>query len=188
MNWKELFIEHRKQIGEGQRFIVDYKNNTGKALMLSCDGIENFNEYEVYLVDNRLKQFHDLKKEKSVLLPYFVKSGTVEMLIGNGKFIDQKRSELIPDEFSLYQNYPNPFNPVTIIRYSIPEDALVNLKVYDITGKMIKELENSNEEAGEHELIFNASDIASGVYLYKIDAKGRSGKNYSQSKKLSVLK
>ncbi|RPI18095.1 MAG: T9SS C-terminal target domain-containing protein [Ignavibacteriae bacterium] len=71
-------------------------------------------------------------------------------------------------EFKLSQNYPNPFNPVTLIEYSIPVQGKVELKIYDILGKEVKTLVNEFKEAGTHNVMFNASELASGVYFYKI--------------------
>jgi hypothetical protein len=188
VNWKELFVEFRKQIGEGQRFELKYKNNTGKSLTLSVLGTENFEGQEIYLLDCRLNQLHNLKIEKIILLPAFVAKGTFEILIGNNNYIDKTKRELVPLEFSLYQNYPNPFNPVTTIKYSIPEDAFISLQIFVITGKKIRNLENSYKEAGYHEAEFNASDVASGLYLYKLEARSKDGRIYSDSKKMSLVK
>lgn len=76
----------------------------------------------------------------------------------------------IPDEYSINQNFPNPFNPLTIIKFGIPEDNFVSIKIYDITGKEIAELLNDFKKAGRYEVKFNASAFASGVYYYKITA------------------
>jgi hypothetical protein len=76
----------------------------------------------------------------------------------------------IPAEFMLCQNYPNPFNPETTIRYHLPTDGLVNLTVYDIAGKLVSEMVDGWRHAGVHEVTFDASDLASGIYFYRIEA------------------
>ena len=68
------------------------------------------------------------------------------------------------------ENYPNPFNPSTKISYSIKEEGLVTLKVYDILGKEIATLVNENKPAGIYEVEFNASALPSGMYIYKIQS------------------
>ncbi|TKJ36569.1 hypothetical protein CEE37_14915 [candidate division LCP-89 bacterium B3_LCP] len=76
----------------------------------------------------------------------------------------------IPEEFSLGQNYPNPFNPATVLNYKLPVSSLVNLTVYDISGREVAKLVNGWRDAGVHETIFNASELASGIYLYHLEA------------------
>ncbi len=85
--------------------------------------------------------------------------------------------------FSLNQNYPNPFNPATQIEYSIPGDGFVRLNVYNALGQKVAELVNGMEKAGTHAKIFNAENLASGVYYYKLESGG-----YSAVKKLMLLK
>ena len=86
-------------------------------------------------------------------------------------------------DFKLEQNYPNPFNPVTKIRYSIPKSNLVTLKVYDVLGKEVSTLVDQYLLAGEYEVKFDASNLPSGVYIYKL-----SSGNYIKAKKLILLK
>ncbi len=76
-------------------------------------------------------------------------------------------------EFSLSQNFPNPFNPSTTILYSIPEDGLVTLRVFDASGRVAAELVNSTKHAGAHSVTFDASNLASGVYFYRLEAGSR---------------
>ena len=85
-----------------------------------------------------------------------------------------------PGNFILYQNYPNPFNPTTIIKYAIPEMENVELKVFDILGREVKMLVNETENAGYYEVQFNADNLASGVYYYRLQA----GKNTKSGKML----
>ena len=85
--------------------------------------------------------------------------------------------------YALNQNYPNPFNPSTEISYSIPEKSFVSLKVYNVLGKEIASLVNNQEEAGIHQINFNAANLSSGMYFYTI----RAG-NFTATKKLMLLK
>ncbi|MCX6773263.1 MAG: T9SS type A sorting domain-containing protein, partial [Candidatus Micrarchaeota archaeon] len=75
-----------------------------------------------------------------------------------------------PAKFELLQNYPNPFNSSTIIHYSIPKDEKVVLRLYNILGQEIATPINSIEKAGQHNITFDASNLASGIYFYRIDA------------------
>ncbi len=88
-----------------------------------------------------------------------------------------------PVDFSLNQNYPNPFNPSTTIGYSIPENSFVTIKIFDVLGNEVASLVNSQMEAGEHSINFNASNLSSGIYYYQINA----GNNIA-IKKLMLLK
>ena len=76
----------------------------------------------------------------------------------------------VPKEFDLGQNYPNPFNPVTQIRYDLPKDTEVRLDVYTVTGQRVATLVNSHQQAGSHTVSFDATQLASGVYVYRIQA------------------
>ncbi|MBK9331427.1 MAG: VCBS repeat-containing protein [Ignavibacteria bacterium] len=74
----------------------------------------------------------------------------------------------IPDKYDLSQNYPNPFNPVTTINYDLPKDGIVNIKVFDMLGREMKTLVNEMKNAGYYKLTFNASDLSSGAYFYRM--------------------
>jgi len=89
----------------------------------------------------------------------------------------------VPTEFSLKQNYPNPFNPSTTINYSIKKNGLVILIVYDILGKEVAALVNENQEAANYSVNFNASNLPSGIYFYRLKSGG-----FSSTKKLILLK
>lgn len=90
---------------------------------------------------------------------------------------------LVPEKFELEQNYPNPFNPNTTIKFSIPKESQVTLLVYNMLGEKIKELKNEVMKAGYFDVVFDASNIASGVYLYRIKAG-----DFVQTKKMLLLK
>jgi subtilisin-like proprotein convertase family protein len=76
----------------------------------------------------------------------------------------------IPNKFQLYQNYPNPFNPATTVRFDLAKNSDVKIKIYDILGRDVKTLVNEFKNAGTYEVKFDASNIASGTYFYKIEA------------------
>lgn len=89
----------------------------------------------------------------------------------------------LPLDYSLDQNYPNPFNPTTIIRYAIPADDFVSIKLYDVLGNEVTTLVNEQKQAGRYEMLFNASNIASGVYYYQINSG-----SFTQTRKLVLMK
>ena len=89
----------------------------------------------------------------------------------------------IPDHFDLYNNYPNPFNPSTRIRFAVPEISNVKIEVYNLTGEKVTTLINEVKSAGYYEVNFNAVNIASGIYFYRIQAG-----DFVETKKMILLK
>ncbi|MGE5352734.1 MAG: two-component regulator propeller domain-containing protein, partial [Acidobacteriota bacterium] len=86
-------------------------------------------------------------------------------------------------DFMLSQNYPNPFNPSTTISYYLPHASLISLKLYDILGREAKTIEEGLKSAGHHKIIFNASSLPSGVYIYRLKAG-----DFIASRKLLLIK
>ncbi len=89
----------------------------------------------------------------------------------------------IPLQYGLDQNYPNPFNPSTYIKFQLPEGGNVKITVFDILGKEVASLINEKMEAGYHNVEFNASDLASGLYIYKMESG-----NFTDVKKMMLIK
>jgi hypothetical protein len=106
-----------------------------------------------------------------VLNWFGIESG-VEKLVGNN-----------PAKFALSQNYPNPFNPTTTITYSVPQRSNVTLKVYDMLGREVMNLVTGMKDKGTYEVSFDASNLASGLYIYSISAG-----SFSASRKMMLLK
>jgi len=102
---------------------------------------------------------------------------------------------LLPEKFDMHQNYPNPFNSETIIKYDLPEPSEVKLEVYNIMGQLVATLMDGIQSAGYKSVKWNGSigdskaSIASGIYIYKIKAKGRaSEEKFNKVCKLLLLK
>ncbi|MDP3147586.1 MAG: GLUG motif-containing protein [Ignavibacteria bacterium] len=89
----------------------------------------------------------------------------------------------IPERFSLAQNFPNPFNPVTTINYQLPKSGSVTLKIFDILGNEVKTLVNEQKEKGRYTVQFDASSLASGMYVYQLRAN-----DYTSTKKMILIK
>lgn len=94
----------------------------------------------------------------------------------------------IPLVYALGQNYPNPFNPATRIQFSVPGTAHVSLKVFDVLGREIVSLFDGEKSAGKYSVDFNASNLASGVYFYRIQAIGTDKSSYVDTKRLILVK
>jgi para-nitrobenzyl esterase len=97
--------------------------------------------------------------------------------------IENNNNSTLPGNFILFQNYPNPFNPTTIIRFEIPRESIVTIKLYDLLGREIKTLVNEEKTAGSYSYIFDGSSLSSGIYFYRITA----GK-FAQTKKMILMK
>ena len=89
----------------------------------------------------------------------------------------------IPKEYMLYSNYPNPFNPTTNIKFDLPKDVLVSIKIFDILGREVRTLVNDYKTAGSYTISFNGADLSSGIYYYKIKAG-----DFEQVRKMMLLK
>jgi hypothetical protein len=109
---------------------------------------------------------------------------------GTFKYSSVQSAEVaMPKEFAVSQNYPNPFNPTTTIAYQVPVDAKVIMEVYNIAGQKVSELVNQDMSAGYYTANFGASNLSSGVYIYRVVAIDKaSGNNFSSIKKMMLLK
>ncbi|UCH89846.1 MAG: T9SS type A sorting domain-containing protein [Thermoplasmata archaeon] len=83
--------------------------------------------------------------------------------------VEERGSQIIPDEFKLNQNYPNPFNPTTTISYNIPERSRVTIAIYTIAGQQIRTYDLGVQDIGNHEFLFDGTGLPSGVYLYRVE-------------------
>ncbi len=88
-----------------------------------------------------------------------------------------------PADFKLGQNYPNPFNPTTTIKYQIPEQSFVTIKVYDVLGSEVATLVNEEQPVGNYKVEFDAIILPSGVYFYKLQTN-----NFVETKKMVLMK
>ena len=92
-------------------------------------------------------------------------------------------NNIIPGEYKLSQNYPNPFNPTTKIEFALPKNGFVSIKIYDVLGREVKNLVNETKAAGYYSVDFNATDLSSGVYFYKLESNG-----FSDIKRMMLIK
>ncbi len=109
----------------------------------------------------------------------------------DGSFVYSDEIEIevnIPAQYFIEQNFPNPFNPATTINFSLPVDAKVTIRIFNALGEEINRLIDNNLTAGFHSVNFNAETLASGLYIYSIDAKGVDHTSYRSLKKMILLK
>jgi hypothetical protein len=109
-------------------------------------------------------------------------SGLILHYRRNTSSVSQTLSTL-PAMFSLGQNYPNPFNPATTINYSLPKAGNVKLTVYNTVGSKVATIVNEYKPAGSYSVKFNGTNLASGIYLYRLESG-----NYSAAKKFILMK
>jgi hypothetical protein len=109
----------------------------------------------------------------------------IQTALDNGTLVSTAVNDpiYVPGTFQLQQNYPNPFNPSTEIKYSVPEKSTVSLKVYNVLGQEVASLFQGERQAGEYSVNFNASQLASGVYFYRLEAGA-----FSITKKMILMK
>ena len=160
------------------------------------DVYENISDTTISIPSNSLDPLLNVTAQTEATFTYYVHAFDGEYSVASnlGEF-NLIRSELnteiesaIPEVFSIYQNYPNPFNPVTTLRYDLPEDALVNITVYDMMGNVVKNLVNANQSSGHKSVQWDATNnqgqsVSAGVYLYIIEAG-----EFRQTKKMILLK
>ncbi|MFZ5946656.1 MAG: LamG-like jellyroll fold domain-containing protein [Stygiobacter sp.] len=151
---------------------------SGQVLMLGRSGnaspsffkgnLDNIHVFSKALTEDEINDIYQNNKTAAIKTPVSV---------------EENINQLIPVSYALSQNYPNPFNPTTKINYSIPKPGIVTIKLYDILGKEVGVIENSFRSAGNYNVYFDASYLASGVYIYKMISG-----DFSSSKKLILLK
>ena len=127
------------------------------------DGANSFNTFSPWAID----------VDNSTVIPTPVDFSTS---------VDESISN-VPERFSLAQNYPNPFNPSTIIKYSVPENGFVRLSVYNLVGEEVSVLVSETVDAGFYEVTFNATNLPSGTYFYRLQVG-----NIVQLKKMLLMK
>lgn len=118
---------------------------------------------------------------------------TLEFLVSDKSGLTWSKSIFVqyagPATFALDQNFPNPFNPATIIQYQLPTDSRVTLKVYDMLGREVATPVNEDRPAGYYDAKWDASNVSSGVYFYRIEARPATrAQGFQQVKKLMVVK
>lgn len=177
-------------IGEDNRITLTWTtlsetNNLGFAIERSTDG-ETWEEVDFIsgagtTDEEQIYTFID--GETTIAGKYYYRLRQVDF---NGAVEYTEAIEVVvgaPAEYSLSNNYPNPFNPATSINFQLPEEGFVTLEIYNVLGQVVRSMVNTEMPAGYHQVIFNARDLASGVYIYRLQVN-----NFSASKKMLLMK
>jgi hypothetical protein len=130
-----------------------------------------------------LKQVVKTEHPKNIMEQIKIVSNDIQKIFGSNAGSKSKVQNSVPSIFKLHQSYPNPFNPTAIIKYDLPKDVKINIKVYDLLGRLVKTLVNEYKKAGYYEEKFDGANLASGVYFYRIEAG-----NFVDSKKMVLVK
>ncbi len=112
-------------------------------------------------------------------------------IIENGVVIETKEiliKSSAPSTFELFNNYPNPFNPSTTIAYQLPEAMTINVQIFNVLGQLVAEPMNEHQKPGRHQLRWDASQMASGMYIYRIIGRGTDGEQFMAQNKMLLVK
>ena len=140
----------------GQTSNTFYEDQTVSYCTSRCAGIELW--YRIKAVD-----YYPHESSPSDAVVTMIDNNSLHKISSNGE-------HQIPDEYSLANNFPNPFNPTTKITYALPKEGLVTIKVYDVLGNEVAELINGVKPEGFYEAEFNADNLPSGIYIYRMQA------------------
>ena len=193
LDYEELFIDLTAEVGD--TIYVDQFGESYPILLASEEGFDDWN------LSSRKRNFlgqssplYDLSLIKNIGLSYQLewelvgyedelKGAIINGIVyGDTTVVGINDPDNRAKEFSLSQNYPNPFNPTTKIKFVIPQSSFVNLKVYDVLGREVATLVNEEKHPGSYEVEFDASQLSSGVYIYKLQAG-----SYTSFKKMICL-
>jgi len=160
-----------------------FEDNTYGAY-ITLDSIASNNTKELYY------RIIAVDSSTSRNVSFYPIEGYCNIKINNGLFITSlQHNDKMITEYILFQNNPNPFNPSTIIRYGLPEESRVELRIYNILGQEVRTLYDGIRKAGYHEETFNGMGLSSGIYIYSLVGESTiSNKKYSQVKKMLMVK
>ena len=160
-----------EEVNKNSLFIENVVSNYLVSSFYTDENLE-FNTEYFYRVSYFSTEWSDYSETLSVIL----------------EGLDISDGDNLPISYKIHQNHPNPFNPVTTIRYDLPEDAMVNITVFDMMGRVVRTLVNGQQSAGYKSLLWNATNnsgqpISAGLYIYTIHAG-----EFNQTRKMIPLK
>lgn len=194
-------LGEEEYFGQAWRFDVskNYSVDTaGDIVYLTFDGVSAVpDEFDVLLVDRDLERIIDLRLHDHYRYFCAVRDAVVSeeharfmLIVGSKEYIEGNGdiASNVPRQTTLHQNYPNPFNPATIITYEIAKRSRVDVRVYDITGALIKVLERREREPGIYEIGWNGENedgcqVSSGIYFYRLVAG-----DVTETRKMHLIK
>ena len=171
---------------DNDRYFTVLDDSIQSLYMTNPDTFSILSTLSIETVRHVLDQIKVMTADHSFFADYNERVLTFFNMYSDVLFIEMDTS--IPHQFTLYPAYPNPFNPITTLRYDLPEQATVNIIIYDLLSRQVRTLVNQTQDAGYKSVIWNATNdygkpVSAGVYLYKIQAG-----EYIQTKKMMLLK
>lgn len=167
----------------GSEYHLHMKAGKGSVFTWRAETADMPDNTSLLLVDEERDQSWLLRQGESVEMAMKESEVIFTLFAGDRYWLEQKDREYLPEDFALYPNYPNPFNSATTIGYSLPEKQEVRLEVFDVIGRRVLVLINDEQPAGWHTMRFDASRLASGVYVYKMTTE-----NNVSSRKMTIVK
>jgi hypothetical protein len=169
-----IVVEVAGTIGDTLQFLLDDGaiqriNNPTSSYRTGVNGIGWYNRADPNYASGRTPSYENLLLTASIAVPTAVNEAAIRTNV--------------PQQYGLAQNYPNPFNPSTTIKFQMPSKGFVKLKIYDMIGREIATLVDGFQEAGTHDVKFDASNLPSGIYFYRITTG-----TYGATKKLVLIK
>jgi len=195
--WKEpsrnFSTDARPMSFNGEIWDFEVKTNIRDNVKLNFKGLDSVpQEYEIWFIDETNKVVQNLREKDYCQIGLTRElPKKLKLAVGQSDFIKDQfdKHNVIPTEFQLYQNFPNPFNPTTTIRFALPTDEKVSLKIYNFIGQQVVTLlDNNKKKAGYHTIIWDGTNrfgesVASGMYLYYLKAG-----QFTDTKKMVFIK
>ncbi|TDI93487.1 MAG: T9SS type A sorting domain-containing protein [Caldithrix sp.] len=177
---KRFCTDFRPEFSQGNTWEFEVKSNIRDRVQLTFAGLETVpSEFEIWLVDETLNLTQNLRDNTRYAVAGSEEHPkSLKLLVGKTEFIGENLASVqtIPSDYELSQNFPNPFNPATTIRYGLPRDEMVTLKIYNLLGKEVATLLNNERKlAGNYAAIWDGRNnqgqvVASGIYIYQLQA------------------
>jgi len=174
---QQLTTDIRRSSANGHTWeLTCVLNPADEMLSLAFEGIQRVpSSFEVFLIERETQTAYDLRRNQRLqFATRHLTEKRFQLVAGTKAYLNSQKleAELYPSSYELLQNFPNPFNPTTQIIYSLPEASHVELNVYNLRGEAVATLVNAPQEKGSHSVVWNATEVGSGVYLIRIRAGG----------------
>jgi len=163
-----LAREVRPPVSPGQRVRLVLEAEPGTRVRIQARRVKALGAAAVRLVNRATGQVHDLRRRQSVEVEAEAARTNFVLLFGTTAYVEEAWSDITPPDVTLRPNYPNPARSQTTIEYAVPDPAPVRLQVYDVLGRRIANLVNSEKEAGWHRRTWSVQSVSSGVYFYRL--------------------